>query len=675
MKTIPIATSLLLCIARMLGAQQAPDGLQFNVPYLCQDGHTYVVHRCEKGPKFEACFYQSGQDSERYNTREAVVYQMTKMCKVQGSPSTVSSPAQQSASTQQSSSAAQPSAAQPSSELNNSRWECGGGTTMTVIGCQKHAGQDGCFVRLEQDGKLVAEAPKRFNEIQSHVSTCKALPALNPAYLAEFPNPYRVVQGMLVGKPQDNVVRAIGAFYQLSEIIRALAGARALTPDEQKFVGDYSRAQSELVQAAGKRFPGQQFDPASNPYRIRRTDPKFGFEGIPVWTTFLTPGTQDAFARMVGGRDDQYAMAVYREKRTATQKVDNDIKAAAAEANYAKDPGSVAVRHCVESGRSEMECLGEGLKVGAEDLLGGNPLKGIVPETPVGLRLTGVYAASGFGLQFQQDHVIVGCGTLIPQPLPYTVRHSGLQISVSVAISPKPLLLSYRDGKLLGPGPIDVAGRVVIGGGVDHASTSYEMQTQTTTTQRQIDAADVPNYGTGEVHQNGMEYSVDQQTTSTNWAPTTQHHYEVPTAPKTEHCNVATLPPTSANATISGALTQVLGSKGSKSANTTPGLRLNGTYAAPGGLKIEFRDDSATLECGESFNSEAYTLVPDGGQLVIKFQNSTGPLSLVLQPNGSLTGSGDIEVAGRRAVQGEGGAMEYLPRTAHCALGTFTASR
>jgi hypothetical protein len=119
----------------------------------------------------------------------------------------------------------------------------------------------------------------------------------------------------------------------------------------------------------------------------------------------------------------------------------------------------------------------------------------------------------------------------------------------------------------------------------------------------------------------------------------------------------------------------VLGSKGSKSANTAPGLRLNGTYAAPGGLKIEFRDDSATLECGESFNSEAYELHWEAGGLVVGFKNSTGSLSLVLQPNGTLTGSGDVDVAGRRAIQGAGGGVDYLPRNARCSLGTLEASR
>src|SRR5579863_10422361 len=122
MKVIKVAAFLWLCISGMVIAQQAPDGLQFNVPYLCNDGKVYVVHRCEKWPKFEACFYQHAPDSERYNTRQAVVYQMTKMCKVQG-PGSPASPAPPQGS------AGISAPGQPSGSLDNSRWDCGGGTT------------------------------------------------------------------------------------------------------------------------------------------------------------------------------------------------------------------------------------------------------------------------------------------------------------------------------------------------------------------------------------------------------------------------------------------------------------------------------------------------------------------------------------------------------------------
>jgi len=679
MKLTIVAVNVLFCMTSLVYAQQETDGLQFNVPYLCNDGNVYVVHRCEKWPKFEACFYQHEPDSERYNTRQAVVYQMTKMCKVQGQAAQSVAGSTQGAQTgpsprpQPATAAASTSGSQTPATLDNSRWDCGGGTSFTVIGCQKQGGRGACFVRLEQGGKILAQAPKPLEEIQSKVSACKALPQLNPSYLAEFPTPYNVVVGMLAGKPQENVIRAIGAMYQLSEIIKVFAGSRPLTADESKLLSDYAKGQAELVQKAEKAFPGQKFDPSSNPYAFKRTDPKFGFEGIPLWVTFFTRGMQEGYARIVGGSDDEYWIAVNREKNNAIRQSENQIKAQQAEASYAKDPGSVAARHCLESGRSEMECLGEGMKTGMNQLMGGDIQEAVLGKTSAGLRLTGVYGGNGFALNFRQDLVYVGCGTLLPEPRKYTVDRSGTQVSVTIPVTTPPLVLSYNaDGSLGGGGrTIAVAGEVPAGGG--GASTTYQMQNTTTTTQRQLEPGEEREYSADQLHQNGGQFSVDQQASSSSWVPSTT--YQRPrTVPKTERCTVGTLPATSENIKTANVLTQVLGSKASKSANSAPGLRLNGKYEVQGGLKIEFRDDSATLECGESFNSEGYQVLRESGQMVVKFQNNTGPLSLILQPNGTLTGSGSVEVTGRRAIQGNGG-VEYLPRNASCSLGTMETSR
>jgi hypothetical protein len=303
---------------------------------------------------------------------------------------------------------------------------------------------------------------------------------------------------------------------------------------------------------------------ATNPYHFSRSDPKFGFEGIPVWTTFLSPSLQAQFAQFVGGNDPLYTAAVEQEKRTAMQQLQTNAAIAQSEQNMRKDPGSVATRRCLESGRSETECLGEGMKVGLVDLAGGNPLDSLaLPGRDPGLRLTGVYSAGNFSVHFDQTVAAFVCGTLMPQQLPYSVERSANQLLVKVPIQPKPLVLSFKpDGKLFGPGPIDVAGRVVAGRATDTASTSYEMQTQTTTTQRQIAANDAPNYSADQVHRNGMEYSVDDQTTSSTMVPTTVHNYSVPTVPKTERCNVGVLPPAGETGSISGVLTQVLGSQG-----------------------------------------------------------------------------------------------------------------
>ncbi len=106
------------------------------------------------------------------------------------------------------------------------------------------------------------------------------------------------------------------------------------------------------------------------------------------------------------------------------------------------------------------------------------------------------------------------------------------------------------------------------------------------------------------------------------------HTYSVPTKAKTERCNAALLPPIAANSKISDTLTRVLGTQASKAASTAPGLRLAGTYAGAGGLKIKFRDDSATVECGEAHAAEAYSVMPAGGEFAVKLQNGATPFTL-----------------------------------------------
>ena len=109
----------------------------------------------------------------------------------------------------------------------NTPYRCPGGLTLTVFQCQRQGNQEACFVRAEQNGKFIAQVPKPRAEIASQVKACKAGTPFSPPYIAEFPSPYRVVLGMNVGKPAENVRRAIGAFYQLSEIIKVFPGTQS----------------------------------------------------------------------------------------------------------------------------------------------------------------------------------------------------------------------------------------------------------------------------------------------------------------------------------------------------------------------------------------------------------------------------------------------------------------
>ena len=210
MTILRIAGFLLFCTTAFATAQQVPDGLQFNVPYLCSDGYTYVVHKCTPGAKGEMCTFQIGDESERYNTRAAVVWQITNKCKLKGSG------AAGTAATQQS-----------SGLLLNTPYQCGGNATLTFTQCQPLNGRDFCMVKLEQNGQFIMQLPKPKSDIEQELRErqCKAGIAINPPYLTQFPSKEIVVQGVKVQNPRETAMRAIGALYQLREIIQTLAQA------------------------------------------------------------------------------------------------------------------------------------------------------------------------------------------------------------------------------------------------------------------------------------------------------------------------------------------------------------------------------------------------------------------------------------------------------------------
>jgi hypothetical protein len=123
---------------------------------------------------------------------------------------------------------------------------------------------------------------------------------------------------------------------------------------------------------------------------------------------------------------------------------------------------------------------------------------------------------------------------------------------------------------------------------------------------------------------------------------------------------------------VGEALTQIVDPSAKKKAPVPPGLRLAGIYSGQDGLRIEFREDSATVECGEAHVADAYVVQENAGQISVRIQNGGTPFALSLQPNGTLVGSGTIDVAGRVVTGSRGDAITYAPRNARCAIGTLT---
>ena len=583
-------------------------------------------------------------------------------------------------------------AQQPPPLQLNTPYQCGNNIIVVVKNCSMRNGTEMCsMVKGPANGPLGDEisvpkaqaaaigliCPPQGSASQASKSAASGR-ILNPPYLGEMPSVDRVLAGMKTNDPHETALRQVWAFYELTEIIKTLSGDRefrGLLPDEQKIMGEYQVAQYKVGQEADKAFPSNK--PSEDlSYHFGRWDPRFGYKGINIWQ-FFSEGLQSQFTQIVGKDNARYAAMRAEQKRIAAQGVSANPQPVGAQPGMRNDAGSIAMRKCVESGRSDMECMGEGMKVGLADLMGsGDPTKAIAPEGPAGLRLSGVYSGGNVSLTFGESTTFVQCGELIPISVPYSVRRDQQQLLVAVNIPalPKPLLLTYRvDGKLVGPGVIELAGQVPAGGAAAHTSTQYEAQTETTMQTRQIDAAEAQNYaGSDAVHQNGMEYSVSEPVTTTSYTPRAVTTYSVPTKTKIEKCNVGVLPATGSNVKVSAMLTQVFGTQASKAANTAPGLRLAGTYAMVSGLKAEFRDDSVTLECGEAHTADAYSVLYDANRLDVRIQNGSVPVALALQSNGVLAGSGIVDVAGRRIVAtSSGDPHNFVPINARCALGNL----
>ena len=574
----------LVPITLFVSAQQTLPPIQFNVPYRCADGTTYIIQRCEMGRKAEVCFYRiekNGQlETEAYNVRSQMTGWMTA-CPPPPQP--------------QAASAGSPSV---------------------------------------QTGPTPGQP-------------------LNPQYLSEMPAPERVI-GLLKGTtPKATALLQIGAFYQLGEVIRTLAGPRAirnqLTPDEVSLMQTYSAASLQVSQAIERTLASEQEkakwrNDAPSEYRFATSDPRFGVEGTQLFTRLLSERLRAQFAAAIGAEQERHRAFV----QSQTQ---NDQPVAQTKSDFVRnDPGTLAARRCVELGGNELGCVGKGFMTG---LLGEGLVGALTGETPrTGLTMTGNYAgAAGFTLSYSDDSVtIAGCGKLVSDSHAYTVTKSGAGFLIKVQADPKPLSFNLGpDGQLAGPGVADLAGQIITG------YNNVWMQEYRN---------GVPEVG-GSCQGGRCGY----------WT-------QVPVfAPKTERCTIGALRPTAPSVTAGSFFTSVLGFASGQPAEQAaresekdlpaPGPRVTGQYAGQGGLSLDFSAERVVLDCGEAHVARRYTVENAANQVLVSVNNGAAPFSLALQPNGTFAGSGNVEVSGRVVTGSTGSGIAFAPRTARCAAGVL----
>lgn len=81
-----------------------------------------------------------------------------------------------------------------------------------------------------------------------------------------------------------------------------------------------------------------------------------------------------------------------------------------------------------------------------------------------------------------------------------------------------------------------------------------------------------------------------------------------------------------------------------------PGLRMGGRYAGANGFSITFHPESATVACGDAERALEYSIQRTANELLLKIQDKTDPITLQLKPDGSMLGTGTVQVNGRTIV-------------------------
>ena len=461
--------------------------------------------------------------------------------------------------------------------------------------------------------------------------------ATNPPYLAEFPSVDKVKQVMTDPDPRERALKQLGALWQLQEIIKQLSGRRefrGLLPDEARLVQVYYEAEYYTAKAVDSAYPGPygrwQTVSANTPYRYMRTDDRFGIEGIATFRLLLNPTIQQAFYTSVGA-DQARIVARMRADSEAMRAA----QIAASNPPGRTDAETMQIRRCVESGRSQTQCMMEGLGKSFSGLVTSVfPVLNELKPAPIrGIRMSGVYPGQGrLGFTFYNDAVTVGCGELVPESHEYAVTIAPGGLRITIANAPAPVVLTLRpDGRLAGSGPTDFAGQVQVG--IEYGTRTWS----------------------------------DGRT-----EPISRPVYET----RTLRCNVGALAAsgpspalgsmTTAPATL---LNLAFGSPDPEAGKSPPiGARMSGEYGSQLAIDLEFRPEGLVLGCREATVLRNYTVQPSGNVALIHVANGATPVELTLTSDGKISGSGTVKVDGRMVTGSSGGELTYAPRSETCPL-------
>ncbi|HYL75155.1 MAG TPA: hypothetical protein VEU96_13175 [Bryobacteraceae bacterium] len=540
-------------------------------------------------------------------------------------------------------------------------YRCADGTAYIVQYCNQGRQELMCYLHIEKNGMLVAQSFQPRPQMTSWMSTCPVKAgapesqAFSGSYVREMPSVDRVKREIQGSNPTDTLARQMAVLSMLEQFIYRLMGPyrdrNTLKPEETQAIRAYYTAASEISQSFAKSHSPDEVK-ALNELRSRlSTNPALFQE---VFEKLLTPAIREEYAKANAAFEAKSKEAIAAARREAEAQKMQQAAGPGGSPFIRNDPGTLAARRCVELGGSELECIGKGLTTGVAGLFGGATEQAAGKNPRAGLVMTGRYAATKtMGLSFGDEAVaLTGCGKLIPNSRPYTVEKSGARFVVTVKTEPQPFALTMGpDGHLTGPGPTDVKGQII---------TGY----------RQVWM---------------QEYRNGLAVTGSACGGVCGYWASQPIfADKTERCTIGGFSPTgpTGDGGVLSTLTALVSPQSLDQTPTesgkglaAPGVRMAGKYTGPGGLALEFRDNGVILDCGEAHVAKPYTVEAGAAQVLIAVKNAPAPFTLALGPDGTLTGSGTVDVTGRVVTGSTANGIAFAPRSARCAVGVLTLKR
>jgi hypothetical protein len=562
----------------------------------------------------------------------------------------------------------------------NVPYSCQDGVTRIITRCEKNARAEVCFWREEQNGQLIGERYNVRAQMDGWLATCKppqaaqpAQPAtappaaqsavpppmplgrpgqpVNPPYLAGMPSPDVVRQKIQGSSSVDTLARQVAVLNRLPQFMQRmrLAPERGFTstPDEIQALNAYNMTSYQLSQAYIKSATPEAAKTFQQMVAKYESDAALYKQMMGL----LSPATIADYERVDRQASQRADARAEQQRREAEQARAPQAAPTAGAPTLPNDPGRVEMRRCLELGGAEAECLGKGLQTGFIDFIGGAPAELLTlaakSGNPPGVRIGGTFAGpAGLTITFDNGAATVfSCGKLEPEPRSYTVAKRGNQLQVEIANTPKPLVVVLGPNNVFtGPAAQPITGNVIVGYRTQVSEQRYVLDnTVVPGSRREIQ---VPIYET-----------------------------------RTVNCGFASLRATQATQTetsLTGLFSQILGGQADPAAQrsgtmTAPaGPRMGGTYAGAGGLKVEFRATSAILDCGQAHVMTPYDVQNAVDRLVVTVRHGNVPMTLTMQPDGTLVGSGSIDVAGRLFTGMNDSNVTFAPHQERCAVGTLS---